>query len=237
MAMILAMGPAVLMAQRTPVIVELFTSEGCSSCPFADNLLAKLAKTGGDIEVIPLGEHVDYWNHLGWQDRFSSPLFSARQQDYGRIFRIESVYTPQMVVNGQVEFSGSDPERAEREIRKAAQGPRATVQMSVSGETLRLKVEKVPPPTRSADIFLAVTETDLESNVVNGENSGRQLRHAGVVRSLTTLGHLDMKKAAAYSADAKLNLKPEWRRENVKLVLFVQDRSSRKILGAATLRP
>src|SRR5205814_1034923 len=128
----------------------------------------------------------------------------------------ESVYTPQMVVNGQVEFSGSDGERALREIQKAAQGPRATVQMSLSGETLKLKVEKVPD-TRSADIFLAVTETELESNVVNGENSGRQLRHTGVVRSLTTLGHLDMKKAAAYSADAKLNLKPEWKRENIRL--------------------
>lgn len=221
---------------RTPVVVELFTSEGCSSCPPADNLLSQLARGLPDIEVVPLSEHVDYWNQLGWQDRFSSPLFSARQQDYGRVFRIESVYTPQIVVNGQVEFSGSDRERAYREIQKAAQAPRAAVEISLAGDMVKLKVEKLPAGTRSADIFLAITESDLESNVQSGENSGRQLRHTGVVRSLTSLGHLDMKKAAAYSADAKLNLKSEWRRENLKLVLFVQDRGSRKILGAATLR-
>jgi hypothetical protein len=86
-------------------------------------------------------------------------------------------------------------------------------------------------------MFLAVTESGLENNVQSGENAGHRLRHTGVVRSLTSLGHLDMKKAVAYSADAKLTLKPEWQRENVKVVLFVQDRSSRKILGAATLRP
>src|ERR1700676_612466 len=121
---------AVAAAQpRTPVVVELFTFEGCSSCPVADNYLSTLEKRppSPDIEVIPLGEHVDYWNSLGWQDRFSSSLFSARQQDYGRQFRIEGVYTPQMVVNGQVEFSGSDLGRASREIQKTAQAPRANV--------------------------------------------------------------------------------------------------------------
>lgn len=225
---------------RTPVIVELFTSEGCSSCPVADRLLRQLEQRppSPDIEVVALGEHVDYWNHLGWQDRFSSPLFSARQQDYGRLFRIESVYTPQMVVNGQVEFSGSDQERALREIRKAAEGPRAIAEMSmITSQVLRLKVDKLPAGTRGADMFLAVTEADLSSNIRNGENAGRQLQHTGVVRSLTSLGHLDMKKTAAYAADAKLDLKPEWRRENVRLVLFVQDRASRRIIGAATLRP
>jgi hypothetical protein len=237
MLLIFLLAATLASAERTPVIVELFTSEGCSSCPPADALLSRLARGTPDIEVIPLSEHVDYWNYLGWQDRFSSPLFSARQQDYGRLFQVESVYTPQMVVNGQVEFSGSDGERAIREIQKAAQGPRATVAVSISGDTMRLKVEKLPPATRAADIFLAITETDLENNVLRGENSGRQLRHTGVVRSLTSMGHLDMKKAAAYSAEAKLNIRPEWRRENLRVVLFVQDRGSRKILGAATARP
>jgi hypothetical protein len=228
---------AAMAQSRPPVIVELFTSEGCSSCPAADNLLMQLEKRFQDIEVVAMGEHVDYWNSLGWQDRFSAPLFSARQQDYGRVFRIESVYTPQMVVNGQVEFSGSDGLRASREIQKAAEGPRADVELGLSGSTLKLKVDKLPPGTRGADMFLAVTESGLENNVQSGENAGHRLRHTGVVRSLTSLGHLDMKKAVAYSADAKLTLKPEWQRENVKVVLFVQDRSSRKILGAATLRP
>src|SRR5215475_7230307 len=107
-------------AQRPPVVVELFTSEGCSSCPPADSLLARLPRMLPDIDVIPLSEHVDYWNHLGWQDRFSAPLFSMRQQDYGRLFRLESVYTPEMVVNGEAEFNGTDENRAQQEIRKAA---------------------------------------------------------------------------------------------------------------------
>src|SRR5580765_6039090 len=114
---------------RTPVIVELFTSEGCSSCPPADRLLAHLEKEQpiSGVQVIALGQHVDYWNELGWPDRFASRAYTARQQDYGRGFTIESVYTPQMVVNGQAQFTGGDAERATREIRKAAEGPRARV--------------------------------------------------------------------------------------------------------------
>ena len=225
---------------RTPVVVELFTSEGCSSCPPADNVLARLERYPPDpaIEVIALSEHVDYWNQLGWQDRFSSPLFSARQQDYGRALRLTSVYTPQMVVNGRVELVGSDAARAAQAIRQAAQMPRATVEISLaSPDTLRLKVESLPPGTQEAEILLAVTESGIESNVAGGENNGRRLRHTGVVRSLVSLGRLNTGKAGAYSADARLNLSPEWRRENLKLVLFVQDRTSRRILGAATLRP
>jgi hypothetical protein len=222
---------------RTPVVVELFTSEGCSSCPPADNLLSRLVRTLPDIEVIALSEHVDYWNHLGWQDRFSSALFTARQQDYGRIFRLESVYTPEMVVNGQAEFNGSDEPRARNEILKAAQSPRASVELSVQSGVAHLKVEKLPEGTRSADMFLAVTETNLETTPRAGENGGRRLRHTGVVRSLTGIGHLDTKKAAAYTADAKVNLNNEWNPQNLKLVLFVQDRSSRKIVGAATAQP
>jgi hypothetical protein len=223
---------------RTPVVVELFTSEGCSSCPPADNLLARLSRNFPDVNVIPLSEHVDYWNHLGWKDPFSSTLFSARQQDYGRMFRLESVYTPQMVVNGQTEFSGSDRVRAEQEIRKASQGPRATVEMAkLSDQAVRLRVDDVPAGTRNADMFLAVTESFLETDVRSGENAGRHLAHTGVVRSLTTLGHIDAKKTLAYTADAKINLNPEWRRPNVRLVLFVQDRSTRKIIGATSLQP
>jgi len=224
---------------RIPVVVELFTSEGCSSCPPADNLLSRLEQFQpySGVEVIALGEHVDYWNQLGWQDRFSSPMFSARQQNYGRAFRLESVYTPEIVVNGQAEFLGTDQMRIQREIEKAAQGPRARIDLSMlSNDTLRLKIDSLPPGALESDILLAITETGLESNVQRGENGGRQLRHTGVVRSLISLGHLDPKKAGAYSADAKLRLNPDWRRENLKLVLFVQDRTSRKILGAGSLK-
>jgi len=223
---------------RTPVVVELFTSEGCSSCPPADNLLTRLPRAFPDLDIIPLGEHVDYWNHLGWKDRFSSTLFSARQQDYGRTFRLESVYTPQMVVDGQAQFNGSDEARAQQEIRKAAQGPKAAVEVVFGpNDVAHLKVASVPQGVRNVDMFLAITETNLETTPLAGENDGRRLRHTGVVRSLTTIGHLDTKKSATYVAEAKINVNPDWNRGNLRLVWFVQDRSSRKILGAATARP
>jgi hypothetical protein len=222
----------------TPVIVELFTSEGCSSCPPADRLLSRLPGAFSDIEVIPLSEHVDYWNQLGWQDRFSAPLYSMRQQDYGRLFRLESVYTPEMVVNGEAEFNGTDENRAQQEIRKAAQNPRADLDISMqSREVVHLKAEHLPRGTRAADVFLVITETNLETAVRAGENGGRRLRHTGVVRSLSNVGRVDSRNAPTFSADAKLNLNPDWKLENVKLVLFVQDRSNRRIVGVATLRP
>jgi hypothetical protein len=224
---------------RVPVIVELFTSEGCSSCPPADDLLAQLEKVQPipGVEVIALGEHVDYWNQLGWSDRFSSALYTSRQQDYGRTFRLESVYTPQMVVNGQAQVLGSDGRQAQIEIMKAAQGPRAKVELSMGGgDVLSVKVESLPPGTRQADMLLAVTESGVESDVRRGENRGRRLQHTGVVRSLITLGHLEVPRTGAYSGEALLNLKPEWKRENLKVILFVQDRGNRKIVGAAVLR-
>jgi hypothetical protein len=234
-SLFVAVAPA---QSRTAVIVELFTSEGCSSCPPADNVLTRLQRTLPDIEVIPLSEHVDYWNHLGWRDPYSASLYSARQQDYGRAFRIESVYTPQMVVNGQAQFNGSDQTRALQEIRKAADGPHASAQLTkLSEETVRLRVDNLPEGTRNADMFLAITESFIESDVHAGENNGRRWQQTGVVRSLTTLGHIDTKKAVSYMADAKININPDWKRSNVRLVLFVQDRATRRVIGAATLQP
>jgi len=113
------------------VIVELFTSEGCSSCPPADAVLQRLESSG---EAIVLGEHVTYWDRLGWKDRFSAESFTQRQEEYVRRFRIESAYTPQMVVNGQAEFVGSDEGRARQEILKAAREPKARVELSPEDE-------------------------------------------------------------------------------------------------------
>jgi hypothetical protein len=229
---------AASLAQRTPVVVELFTSEGCSSCPPADNLLSRLPGMFPDLDVIALSEHVDYWNNLGWQDRFSAPLFSMRQQDYGRVFGLQSVYTPEMVVDGSAEFSGTDLGRARNEISKAAGNPRATATAWLQGSSgMHLHVEKIPKGTRNVDVFLAITESNLDSNVNRGENAGKHLSHYNVVRSLSTIGHFDTKKTGVYDADTKLNLNPEWRVQNLKLVMLVQDRSSRHMIGAATVRP
>jgi hypothetical protein len=221
---------------RTPVLVELFTSEACSSCPPADAVLARLDReqAAGSVEVIPLSEHVDYWNNTGWRDRFSSPLFSSRQQDYGQALHLETVYTPQVVVNGQAQVLGSDENAVRAAIRAAAQGPRATVALRVAGlDSASCQVRGFPPGTQTADVLLAVTESSLVTFVSGGENNGSRLRQSAVVRSLHTLARLDAKKGGVYSADVRLNLRPDWNRQNLKLVLFVQDRSSRRIIGAA----
>jgi len=243
---------AIAEAQTPAVVVELFTSEGCSSCPPADQVLSRLetprygnagrskdvVMIAPGVEVIALGEHVDYWDQLGWKDRFSSPLFSARQQDYGKAFRLESVYTPQIVVNGGKEVLGSDSRAVQEAIRAAAKEPHAEVAISMtSPQTVSFRVAKLPPGSHEADILLGVAESGLMTPVLGGENSGHQLRHAGVVRSLTSVGRLDPKRPGEYTATAQLNLRPDWNRSNLKLVLFVQDRTTRRILGAASVKP
>lgn len=251
-ARILTLALVGALASAQTVVVELFTSEGCSSCPPADQLLSglesskptlsgrpryRLALPPG-VEVIALGEHVDYWDQLGWKDRFSSPLFSARQQDYGKAFHLENVYTPQMVVNGQKDVLGSDPNAIREAIGKAAKEPQAQVAIAMtSAQMVSFSVSKLPPGSHDAEILLGVTENDLATRVLNGENGGHELHHAAVVRSLTSLGRLDPKRPGEYSGVAQLNLRQDWNRSNLKLVLFVQDRVTRHILGAASVKP
>src|SRR5438477_8192385 len=158
-------------APAETVVVELFTSEGCSSCPPADQVLSRLetprygnagrskdvVMIAPGVEVIALGEHVDYWDQLGWKDRFSSPLFSARQQDYGKAFHLESVYTPQIVVNGGKEVLGSDSRAVQEAIRAAAKEPHAEVAISMtSPQMVSFRVAKLPPGSHEADILLGV---------------------------------------------------------------------------------
>ena len=248
--LIFALVTAIASAQT--VVVELFTSEGCSSCPPADQVLSRLefprfgnagrskqvVVVDPGVQVITLGEHVDYWDSLGWKDRFSSPLFSARQQDYGKAFHLESVYTPQMVINGEKEVLGSDARAVQEAIGEAWRKPLARVSIAMTAaQTVSFSVSKLPVGSPEADILLAVTESGLVTPVYGGENNGRQLRHAAVVRSLSSLGRLDPKRPGEYSAEAQLNLRPDWNRANLKLVLFVQDRVNRHILGAASVRP
>ena len=141
-------------------------------------------------EVIALGEHVDYWNHGGWADRFSSHRFSARQNDYANAFRKDTVYTPQMIVDGQAQFVGSDEDAARAAIAQAARQPKAQVSVTRAGDTLSVRVDHLPASAKSdpAEVVLAITEGGLSSSVGGGENAGRRLGHTAVVRQLTPLG-------------------------------------------------
>ena len=176
--------------ERAPVLIELFTSEGCSSCPPADTLLAKLDElqpvTG--VTVIALEEHVDYWDHQGWRDPFSAAEFTARQQRYAGLLHIESPYTPEMVIDGRSEFVGNDSERAL---------PVHVMVKDKSGDRISLAVN-VDATKPSGDVLLAIAETGLASDVVRGENAGRNLKHSAVVRKLSTIGKL--KSGEVFSA-------------------------------------
>lgn len=231
----------------TPVVVELFTSEGCSSCPPADDVLARLDKTQPvqGVEVIALGEHVDYWNRLGWTDPYSSADFSRRQSGYSDAFGQDGVYTPQMIVDGRDEFAGGNGNRARDAIIKAARAPKAKVELlaapgadGTDGKNLKLsvRISDVPQVTAgdTADVLLAFTENNLRSEVSRGENAGRNLRHSAVVRSLSVLGNIGAGQQS-FEAQPTVNLGGGWRRNNMRAVVFVQERGTRHVLGAAAL--
>lgn len=220
---------------QVPVVVELFTSEGCSSCPPADEVLAKIdgQELAPGVEIVALGEHVDYWDRLGWRDRFSSAAFSARQEEYGRQFHLGGIYTPQVVVQGQAECLGSDLGAIRKAARAAALQPHAKVDVAKTDRGIRVTAGPLPQGIHSADVLLAITESGLATHVGNGENQGRTLQHAGVVRSLTQIGRID---GTTYAAEMPVKLNSEWNAANVKLVVLVQDRMSRRILGVGTIR-
>jgi len=222
-----------LNAQRRPVLVELFTSEGCSSCPPADALLIQLERQPiPNAEIIVLSEHVDYWNRLGWTDPFSSSDFSKRQSRYSETWGKDGVYTPQMVVDGRVEFNGSDGRKAQLVISQAATEKKAAVKLLVSGERLHVEIANLPQ-SADAEVLLAITEGNLKSDVRRGENSGRTMPHTGVTRRLEVIG--TAKYDTPFSADPKLAISKSWKQQHLRAVVFVQERGSRRVLGAAAI--
>jgi hypothetical protein len=233
-------------AARRAVVVELFTSEGCSSCPPADALLARLDKTQPveGAEVIALAMHVDYWNHLGWADPFSSHQFSERQGEYAAAFGKNDVYTPQMIVDGVKEFNGGNSSLAQDAIGKAAREPKGEVLLALtpsqSDSSVRINalIEKFPKPTEgeAVNVFLALTESGLASDVARGENSGRKLTHVGVVRSLKSLGGLPEAPGTSFKAETEVGIEKGWRRENLRAVVFAQERGTRRVLAAGSLK-
>jgi hypothetical protein len=231
---------------RSPVVVELFTSEGCSSCPPADALLAKLAEQppAENVQVIALEEHVDYWDELGWVDPFSSREWTSRQYSYAGPLGNGNPYTPQMVVQGQAEFVGNHASQARQKILDAAGNATAPVALEQSkgdgkpAVNLAVSIGKFTGTAKGggAEVWLAITETGLHSAVTGGENAGHELRHAAIVRTMRKIGEAKADGEPSFSANATAPLRAEWKRENLRAVVFVQEKKSRRILGAAEIR-
>jgi hypothetical protein len=232
---------------RKPVVVELFTSEGCSTCPPADALLAQFEEQQpiDGAEIIALEEHVDYWNHEGWLDPFSSSEWTLRQQQYVVNFKGDAAYTPQMILDGQSQFIGSQINEVMAEIGKESRSPKTeiVIDQHTSRENrppqLRLSVGNLAGATEgdTAEVWLAATERGLHSQVNRGENAGKDLHHAAVVRWMHKAGVADKKKIPlSFVGNASMKLKPEWKIENLRVVAFVQEKTSRHILGAASMK-
>lgn len=229
-------------AYAAPILVELFTSEGCSSCPPADALLEKLDRDQpvNGPQLIVLSEHVDYWDDIGWRDPYSSHELSERQSAYAAQFGQGSVYTPQMVVDGRYEFVGSDERRATQAIRDAAKAMKSAVSISFSvrdEKTITLHIEAGPlPPSgtaRSANVFLAIADNSDKSQVGGGENAGRTLTHVAVLRNLNRIGAVDT--TAGFSRDMKIDLDARHQR-NARILVIVQEASAGRVWGAGLTR-
>jgi hypothetical protein len=193
-----------------PVLAELFTSEGCSSCPPADALLMKLDRLQPvpGVHVIVLSEHVDYWNQLGWRDPFSAAQFSQRQAGYARLMGSE-VYTPQLVIDGRVQLNGSDAKDIQVAIAHAAARPKLPVrivQATREGDKTVVHLSVPALPSGRSDVWVAVADENDQSSVTKGENSGRKLAHVAVVRSLAKVGSLN--KDRGFDQTVRLPLNP-----------------------------
>lgn len=189
-----------------------------------------------NVEIITLAFHVDYWNYLGWKDEFSSPEYSRRQNDYSNALNVNSNYTPQMIVDGKSEFVGSKEIVARDEINKAVKNEKANIELIFEKDSgiLKVKIDEISV-SEDSDVWLAIAEDNLETSVKSGENSGRKLQHTSVVRELKNLGN-------ASSSDKKFNteigiiIQNGWKKDNLKFVVFVQGKRTKKIFGLGQLK-
>jgi hypothetical protein len=230
---------------KPPVVLELFTSEGCSSCPPADLLLSDLQNKPivGSADIIAFEEHVDYWNSGGWMDAFSLPQWTQRQRDYQGAFgrSADGIYTPQLVVDGNHEVIGSNTTNVLALVVAESQQPKIGVKIAPGASQKGAQAFTVTAGSAAdsalaadADVFVAITETGLHSSVTAGENAGKALQHAAVLRRMDKIGVI-RGKGNAFSGEARLKFESSWKRENLRVVAFVQDKKSRHIIGAAEI--
>lgn len=223
-------------------ILELYTSEGCSSCPPADRWLSGLPHRGvGPNAAVLLAFHVDYWNRLGWPDRFSQARFSQRQNDVAERNRSRQVYTPQILLDGRNLRAGALPDDLTDRLRSInAEHARAVIRAGIMHRPGALQVSvdaEVPAPTAraNADVWLAAFENGLSSAVARGENAGVLLNHDFVVRDL--VGPFSMPNDGQKHVEQRIETAPDWDLRHIGLAVFVQDRKTGDVLQAAAMFP
>jgi hypothetical protein len=220
------------------VLVELFTSEGCSSCPPADALLRQVngSRTSAGLLVVGISEHVTYWNQLGWSDPYSSPIYTDRQTAYGQRFRLEGVYTPQMVINGAEQIVGSDRAALAQAVQKEAeQKPRMSLSilsLSAAGDKLTVKFSTGGEvPAKGVDVIAVLADDSDKSNVLHGENSGQLLAHVSVARSIARVG----KVQTAGERTVQIQIPSSFQAsQGHHLILFAQTPGNGRVLGTDT---
>ncbi len=218
--------PAIATAGTSPTVVELFTSEGCSSCPPAEALLRRLAD---EPDILALEFHVDYWDYIGWPDPYADAKYTQRQRDYAQYFHSRTVYTPQMVFQGVHEAPGSRPSEVRKNIAKAQALPRVPVSLTMTaGDQLELRIEASNLST-DADLLLVTYDDYRESEVTRGENSGKTLIHRHVVRSMESIGSWDG------AALRLIRERPATMSDQAGCAVLVQAKDDGRILGAASI--
>ncbi len=231
-------------AAAVPIVIELFTSEGCSSCPPADLFVQKLDKYQPiqGAQLIVLSEHVTYWDQQGWKDPNSSAALTERQSSYEGELGQKDVFTPQMIINGDQQVSLENPQHIQDVLEKERAAPRIPVRITsvavdpANPALLRAHVEtNVNSGKHNAEVYVALALDHVESQVLRGENGGKHLVHVGVVQQLTKVGKLS--KGKSFSDDVQLKLKPGEDPKNLRLVAFVQESGPGKLLGAAMRDP
>jgi len=211
-------------------VIELFTSEGCSSCPPADNLVAKIEKESKDQPIYILAYHVDYWDRLGWKDTFSNPDYSKRQRDYASHLKLQSVYTPQIIINGATEMIGSEEGAVRNAIKTSLQTP-ATAQLTLN--VLRVDDRQVDikynasGTDKNTVLLVAALQKNAQTRVAKGENGGRTLSHVQIVRKLQQFN------VTGNNGTVKVTLPKGLDFENGEMIGFLQNISTGKIAGAA----
>jgi hypothetical protein len=218
-----------------PVLVELFTSEGCSSCPPADAVLEKLdTQPFPNMLIIALSEHVDYWNHDGWTDPYSSHANTERQEGYGRLFNLQSVYTPQIIVDGSKELVANDPKQVEKVFTEAVAEAKVLVRITnvrLEDGVIRAHIDvDAPPDHTKGDVDFVVALNQAQSQVLKGENAGHRLTHVAVLRSFSKVGKLD--SGHTFSQDVSVKLENA-KDSDLRVIAFVQKSGMGRVLGAA----